>query len=46
MRLLHIQEYLMKGDYYFENPSIGRVVVAKAERGKELGKRSNDRRSY
>ena len=24
---------------YFENPSIGRVVVAKAERGKELGKK-------
>ena len=28
-----------KGDYYKENPSIGRVVVSKKERGKELGKR-------
>lgn len=28
-----------KGDYYKENPSIGRVVVTKKERGKELGKR-------
>ena len=28
-----------KGDYYKENPSIGRVVVKKKERGKELGKR-------
>ena len=25
-----------KGDYYKENPSIGRVVVSKKERGKEL----------
>tara|TARA_X000000950_G_scaffold286435_1_gene395339 strand:+ start:672 stop:1121 length:450 start_codon:yes stop_codon:yes gene_type:complete len=28
-----------KGDYYEENPSIGRVVVSKKERGKGLGKR-------
>ena len=28
-----------KGDYYKENPSIGRVVVSKKERCKELGKR-------
>ena len=27
-----------KGDYYEENPSIGRVVVCKKERGKNLGK--------
>ncbi len=27
-----------KGDYYEENPSIGRVVVSKKERGKNLGK--------
>ena len=27
-----------KGDYYKENPSIGRVVVSKKERGKEIGK--------
>lgn len=27
-----------KGDYYEENPSIGRVVVSKKERGKKLGK--------
>ena len=27
-----------KGDYYKENPSIGRVVVSKKERGKNLGK--------
>ena len=27
-----------KGDYYPENPSIGRVVVSKKERGKEIGK--------
>ena len=27
-----------KGDYYQENPSIGRVVVSKKERGKEIGK--------
>jgi ElaA protein len=27
-----------KGDYYQENPSIGRVVVSKKERGKNLGK--------
>ena len=28
-----------KGDYYEENPSIGRVVVSKKERGKKLGKK-------
>ena len=27
-----------KGDYYEENPSIGRVVVSKKERGKNFGK--------
>ena len=27
-----------KGNYYEENPSIGRVVVSKKERGKNLGK--------
>ena len=27
-----------KGDYYEENPSIGRVVASKKERGKNLGK--------
>ena len=27
-----------KGDYYEENPSIGRVVVSKKERGKKIGK--------
>ena len=27
-----------KGDYYEENPSIGRVVVSKKDRGKNLGK--------
>ena len=27
-----------KGDYYVNNPSIGRVVVKKSQRGKELGK--------
>ena len=27
-----------KGEYYEENPSIGRVVVSKKERGKNLGK--------
>jgi len=27
-----------KGHYYEENPSIGRVVVSKKERGKKLGK--------
>ena len=27
-----------KGDFYPENPSIGRVVVSKKERGKEIGK--------
>ena len=29
---------LKKGDYYEENPSIGRVVVSKKERGKNFGK--------
>ena len=28
-----------RGDYYKDNPSIGRVVVKKSERGKDLGKK-------
>ena len=28
-----------RGNYYKDNPSIGRVVVKKSERGKDLGKK-------
>jgi ElaA protein len=30
---------IFKGGDYYENPSIGRVVVSKKERGKDLGKK-------
>ena len=34
----YVDDIFQKGDYYPENPSIGRVVVSKKERGKEIGK--------
>ena len=36
--LIAYTRIFQKGDYYPENPSIGRVVVSKKERGKEIGK--------
>ena len=34
---------IFKAGYYYENPSIGRVVVSKKNRGKDVGKKNNDR---
>ena len=36
--LIAYTRIFQNGDYYPENPSIGRVVVSKKERGKEIGK--------